>query len=102
MKVAVFSTKYYERDYLNKFNTGNKHQLTFFDALLNEGSTNLTIGFDAVCILLSDIIDEKVIDKLSGNIIQLICLRSAGFDNVDIEASAKRNVKVLRVPAYSP
>ncbi len=102
MKVAVFSTKYYERDYLNKFNIGNKHQLTFFDAVLNEDSTNLTIGFDAVCVLLTDIIDEKAIDKLSANSIQLICLRSAGFDNVDIEAAAKRNIKVLRVPAYSP
>ncbi len=102
MKVAVFSTIYYERDYLNKFNIGNKHQFTFFDAVLNEGSTNLTIGFDAVCVLLTDIIDEKVIDKLSANSIQLICLRSAGFDNVDIEAAAKRNIKVLRVPAYSP
>ena len=102
MKVAVFSTKYYEREYLNKFNIGCKHQLTFFDAVLNEESTNLTIGFDAVCILLSDIIDAKVIDKLSANSIELICLRCAGFDNVDIEAAAKRNIKVLRVPAYSP
>jgi len=81
---------------------GGKHQLTYFDAALNEDSTNLTVGFSAVCILLSDIIDEKVIDKLSANSIELICLRSAGFDNVDIEAAAKRNIKVLRVPAYSP
>jgi D-lactate dehydrogenase len=102
MKVAVFSTKYYERDYLNKFNTGSKQQLTFFDALLNEDNTNLTIGFDAVCVFLSDTINKTVIDKLSANSIQLICLRSAGFDNVDIEAAANRNIKVLRVPAYSP
>jgi D-lactate dehydrogenase len=102
MKVAVFSTKYYEREYLNRFNIGNKHQLTFFDAALNDDSANLTIGFDAVCILLSDIISYTVIDKLSANSIKLICLRSAGFDNVDLDAAAKRNIKVLRVPAYSP
>jgi len=102
MKVAVFSTKYYEREYLNKYNTRGKHQLTYFDGILNEDTINLTIGFDAVCVLLSDIISEKVIDKLSANSIQLICLRSAGFDNVDIEAAGKRNIKVLRVPAYSP
>lgn len=47
MKVAVFSTKYYEREYLNKFNIGGKHQLTYFDSSLTEESTNLTIGFDA-------------------------------------------------------
>ena len=102
MKVAVFSTKYYEREYLNKYNTRGKHQLTYFDGILNEDTINLTIGFDAVCVLLSEIISEKVIDKLSANSIQLICLRSAGFDNVDIEAAGKRNIKVLRVPAYSP
>ena len=102
MKVAVFSTKYYEREYLNKFNIDSKHQLIFFDAVLNDDNTSLTNGFDAVCVLLTDVIDEKVINKLSANSIQLICLRSAGFDNVDIEAAAKRNIKVLRVPAYSP
>ena len=102
MKVAVFSTKYYEREYLNRYNVGHKHQLSFFDAVLNEDTTNLTIGFDAVCVLLTDVLDENVIDKLSANSIQLICLRSAGFDNVDIEAAAKRNVKVVSVPAYSP
>lgn len=102
MKVAIFSTKYYERKYLDKFNTGNRHQLTFFDAVLDENSTGLSIGFDAVSVVLTDIINEKVIDKLSANSIHLICLRSAGFDNVDIKAAAKRNIKVLRVPAYSP
>ena len=102
MKVAVFSTKYYEREYLNKFNTGGKHELIFFDNALTADSIDLTIGFDAICILLTDKINEAVIDKLSANSIKLIDLRSAGYDNVDIEAATKRNIKVMRVPAYSP
>ena len=102
MKVAVFSTKYYEREYLNKFNVGGKHQLTYFDNVLTGDRTNLTTGSDAVCILFNDIIDEEVIDKLSANSIQVIALRCAGYDNVDIAAAAKRNIKVLSVPAYSP
>jgi D-lactate dehydrogenase len=102
MKVAIFSTKYYEREYLNNANAGGKHQLTFYDAILNEDSINLTIGYEAVCVLLSDKISKTVIDKLSANNIKLIDLRSAGFDNVDIEAATKRNIKVMRVPAYSP
>jgi len=102
MKVAVFSTKYYEREYLNRFNANGKHKLTYFEAALNENSTNLTIGFDAVCILLTDDINEAVIDKLSANSIKLIDLRSAGFDNVNLEAAHKRGIKVTRVPAYSP
>jgi D-lactate dehydrogenase len=102
MKVAIFSTKYYEREYLNNANAGGKHQLTFYDVILNEDSINLTIGYEAVCVLLSDKISKAVVDKLSANNIKLIDLRSAGFDNVDVEAATKRNIKVMRVPAYSP
>jgi D-lactate dehydrogenase len=32
----------------------------------------------------------------------LIVLRCAGFNNVDVKAAVARNIKVLRVPAYSP
>lgn len=102
MKIAVFSTKYYEREYLNKFNTDDKHQLTYFDNVLNEDSTNLTIGFDAVSVLLNDKINDVVINKLSENHVKLIDLRSAGYDNVDIAAAKKHSIKVMRVPAYSP
>ena len=66
MKVAVFSTKYYEKAYLNKFNTDGKHQLTFFDAALNTNTTNLALGFEAVCVLLNDIIDKETIVKLAA------------------------------------
>lgn len=102
MKVAVFSTKYYEREYLNKFNAGTRHELIYFDNDLTQDSTNLTLGFDAICVLVNDKINKAVIDKISANGIQLICLRSTGYDNVDIAAAATRNIKVLRVPDYSP
>ncbi len=102
MKVAVFSTKYYEREYLNRFNTGDKHQLFFFDASLNADTINLVAGFDAVCILVNDEIDKKTITTLSAAGIKLIDLRCAGFDNVDIAAAAVHQIKVMRVPAYSP
>jgi D-lactate dehydrogenase len=47
-------------------------------------------------------VDEPVINILSSNGIQLIALRCAGFNNVDIEAAKKKDIKVVRVPAYSP
>lgn len=101
MKVAIFSTKPYERVYLDKFNEG-KHELVYFDAALNADTTNLAIGFEAVCVFVSDKIDKNTIEKLAKDGVKLIDLRSAGFNNVDIEATAKHNIKVLRVPAYSP
>jgi len=34
--------------------------------------------------------------------VELIALRCAGFNNVDLDAAARRGIKVVRVPAYSP
>lgn len=101
MRVAVFSTKTYDREYLGKFNN-NIHKLTYFDAALNADTTNLTLGFNAVCIFVNDKADRETIEKMSENGIKLIALRCAGFNNVDLEAAAKNNIKVVRVPAYSP
>ncbi len=102
MKVAVFSSKPYDREYLEKFNTEAKHKLTFFDAPLNSETTNLAAGFNAVCVFVSDRIDRNTIEKLALSGIKLIDLRSAGFNHVDIAAASENNIKVLRVPAYSP
>ncbi|MFE3872743.1 2-hydroxyacid dehydrogenase [Flavobacterium sp. ZS1P70] len=102
MKIAVFSTKPHDREYLDKFNSNNRHQLTYFEAPLNADTTNLALGFEAVCIFVNDKIDAVAIDKLFKIGVKLIDLRSAGFNNVDIEAAKKKNIKVMRVPAYSP
>jgi D-lactate dehydrogenase len=102
MKVAVFSTKSYDREYLDKLNSNNTQQLTYFKASLNQGTANLSIGFDAVCVFVNDKIDRPTIEKLAANGIKIIALRSAGFNNVDITAAAEKNIKVVRVPAYSP
>lgn len=101
MKVAIFSTKPYERAYLEKFNKG-KHELVYFEASLNADTTNLAIGFEAVCVFVNDKIDRATIEKLAQNGVKLIDLRSAGFNNVDLEAAAAHKITVLRVPAYSP
>jgi D-lactate dehydrogenase len=101
MKVAVFSTKAYDREYLDKLNN-NTQQLTYFKAALNEGTSNLSIGFDAVCVFVNDTVDKEVIENLAANGIKIIVLRCAGFNNVDIAAAAANNIKVVRVPAYSP
>jgi len=100
MKVAIFSTKPYEREYLDKFNTEGRHHLIYFDASLNADTANMASGFEAVCVFVSDKIDIKTIEKLDT--VKLIVLRSAGFNNVDIKAAAAHHIKVLRVPAYSP
>jgi len=102
MKIAIFNTKYYEREYLDKYNVDGKHQLTYFEAPLNAATVAIVKDFNAVCIQLTDKLDTNVIVQLAKAGIKLIDLRSAGYDNVDLEAAANNKIKVMRVPAYSP
>jgi D-lactate dehydrogenase len=101
MTVAVFSTKPHDREYLDLFNH-NQHTLTYFDSALNADTTNLTVGFNAVCVFVNDVIDAPTIEKLVRNGIKIIALRCAGFNNVDLLAAKNHDIKVVRVPAYSP
>jgi D-lactate dehydrogenase len=43
-----------------------------------------------------------VIAILAKQGVQLIALRCAGFNNVDLEAAANNNISIVRIPAYSP
>ncbi|MDT8347500.1 MAG: NAD(P)-dependent oxidoreductase, partial [Flavobacteriaceae bacterium] len=46
--------------------------------------------------------NEKVLTALKDMGIRYICLRSAGFDHIDLEAARSLGIKVARVPEYSP
>jgi D-lactate dehydrogenase len=102
MKVAVFNTKSYDREFLDRFNNPENHQLVYFVAPLNNDTVNLTKGYDAVCVFVNDKIDRVTVEQLSNNGIKLIALRCAGFNNVDLKATANHSIKVVRVPSYSP
>ena len=102
MNVAFFSTKKYDQDFFNSINTDFNHQLTFFETALNKHTASLTKDYNAVCVFVNDDLNAATIEKLAKNGVQLIALRCAGFNNVDLKAAAEKNIKVVRVPAYSP
>jgi D-lactate dehydrogenase len=102
MKVAVFSTKPYDKEFLDKANVTKRHELTYFDSSLNLKTVRLAENYQAVCAFVNDVIDREVIETLDALGIKLIVLRCAGFNNVDLEFAGKHNIAILRVPAYSP
>ena len=61
----------------------------------------LTKGVDVVCIFVNDTADAEVIRAMADNGVKLLALRCAGYNNVDLAATAGK-MKVVRVPAYSP
>lgn len=102
MKIAFFSTKSYDRDYFNKYNTDIGHNLTYFEVSLNMDTIELTRGFEGICVFVNDKLDGETISILSKLGIKLIALRCAGYNNVDIKAAHDKGIRVVRVPAYSP
>ena len=101
MKIAVFSTKPYDREYLGANNRG-KHELTFFGPPLNEDTVPMVKKFDVVCCFVNDNLTAKVMAKLAKSGVKLIALRCAGYNNIDLEAAKKEKITVCRVPEYSP
>jgi D-lactate dehydrogenase len=101
MKVAVFSTKRYDREFLNRRNNG-RHALEFFDVRLSLETARLAQGAGAVCAFVNDDLGAGVIAQLKAAGVRLIALRSAGFNHVDLDAAAAAGIVVARVPAYSP
>ena len=100
MKIAFFSTKMYDREFFDRYNT--THEIIYFDAPLNEQTVNLVKGCKAICAFVNDRMTTAVIVALKSYGVELIALRCAGFNNVDINAAKVNGIVVVRVPAYSP
>ncbi|MFQ3670392.1 MAG: 2-hydroxyacid dehydrogenase [Verrucomicrobiia bacterium] len=101
MKVAVFSTKDYDRTALAEANAGG-HELVFFEAALNAQTAPVAKGYEAVCVFVHDEVDAEAVKILAGGGVRLVALRCAGFNNVDLAAAREAGLTVVRVPAYSP
>jgi D-lactate dehydrogenase len=102
MKVAVFSTKAYDRQFLSAANSPTQHELVFFEPRLNRDTAILAAGFPAVCVFVHDQVDAPTLEILASRGTRLIVLRCAGFNNVDLQVAADLGITVVRVPAYSP
>ena len=99
MKIAFFDTKPYDKIWFEPMIEQYGYKVKFFEHKLNPDTAVLTNGFDAVCIFVNDTANSEVLNTLNKNI-KLIALRCAGYNNVDFKALG--NIKVVRVPAYSP
>ncbi len=102
MRVAVFSTRPYDRQFLERANVAGRHQLVFHEARLDGHSAAVADGALAVCAFVNDRLDAAVLERLHAGGVRLLALRSAGFNHVDLAAAATLGIAVGRVPEYSP
>lgn len=101
MKLAFFDTKPYDMPGFDRYAAQAGIEIKYFETRLNEDTVSLASGFDAVCVFVNDTVSANVVDKLRDLGVQVIALRCAGFNNVDIPRCSGK-LRVFRVPAYSP
>jgi D-lactate dehydrogenase len=102
MKVAFFSAKAYDRASFTEVNTQFGHELIFLEPHLNNQTATLAGGCGAVCAFVNDHLDAATLEILAAIGVRLVALRSAGFNNVDLDRAQQLGLVVARVPAYSP
>jgi D-lactate dehydrogenase len=102
VKVAVFSTRPYDREHLEAANRDYGHEITFYEPHLEPHTAVLAQGFPCVCPFVNDRLDREMLALLADGGTRHLALRSAGFNHVDLEAAAALRLTVSRVPAYSP
>jgi D-lactate dehydrogenase len=102
MRTAVFSTKPYDREFLQPAATAAGHELLFLEPRLSPQTVVLAQGFPAICSFVNDALPPDALQALADGGTRFVVLRCAGFNQVDLEACRKLGIRVARVPAYSP
>ena len=101
IRIAFYDTKTYDRLSFEHYGGLHDVEFRFLETKLNEDTVELSKGCDAVCVFVNDDVNAAVIDKLYEYGVKLIALRSAGYNNVDVQAAFGK-IHVVHVPAYSP
>ncbi len=101
-KIIFFSAKKYEIDFFENFNKNFGFKITYLDTKLNTSTAILTKGYDGVCCFVHDELNADVLDILASYNINVVTLRCAGYNNVDLKKAYENKIHILRVPIYSP
>lgn len=101
LKVFVYSTHSFDKPYLQK--AQNNHvKFSFTQENLNLDTVKLCNGYDGIALFSSDHVCMSVLEILKQNSVKYICLRSAGYDNINISLASQLGFKVANIPNYSP
>ena len=102
MKIMFYDTKPYDKIWFQPLGEEMGYKIKFQEVKLNEDTAILAKNYDAVCIFVNDDAGKETIRALKKLGVRTILLRCAGFNNVDLKAAKEADIKVLRVPSYSP
>ncbi|MBP6604010.1 MAG: 2-hydroxyacid dehydrogenase, partial [Verrucomicrobiales bacterium] len=102
MKVAFYDAKPYDLEFFTEAARVTGLATEFHSVRLSTKTVPSLNGSDAVCVFVNDVIDRPCLEALASSGVRILALRCAGFNHVDLAAAAEHNIRVCRVPAYSP
>lgn len=102
MNVAVFDTKPYDRQYLQRAAAAGGITWQFHEFRLTSQTVPAAADAASVCVFVNDRVEAACLESLKQLGVRHVALRCAGFNNVDLEAAKRLGLIVTRVPAYSP
>ncbi len=101
LRVAFFDTKPYDKIYFDALKEDYGIEIEYFESKLSPRTAVMAKNVKAVVAFVNDDVCKETIDVLKENGVELIAMRCAGYNNVDLHA-AKDVMPVVRVPEYSP
>lgn len=103
MKILFFDTKSYDKESFDKQAVNYPDiEIEYLKTDLAPKTAPLAKGHDAVCAFVSSDVGTKTVEALHEAGVKLILMRCAGFNNVDLDKAKEYDMKVMRVPGYSP
>lgn len=102
MRVAVFSAQSFEKPYLLTSSESTGIEYEWIERPLTMETVHLARGCEAVAAFVLDDLSESVLSALKSDGVGLVCLRAAGFNNLDVHAGHRLGMAMARAAAYSP
>jgi len=99
---AVFDTKPYDREALQRASANHGIEWHFLDFRLTQDSASAARNARAVCVFVNDELSRPCLEVLAAQGVELIALRCTGSNHVDVDAAKQLKLTVTRVPVYSP
>lgn len=103
MRILFYDAKEYDKEAFDKaIKKYSDLEIEYTKSELSLKTSRYAEGFRAVCGFVNSDFSREVLEALKKNGVELILLRCAGFNNVDLKAADELGFTVLRVPGYSP
>jgi len=84
---AVFDTKPYDREALQQASANRGIEWHFLEFRLKQDTASAAKNVRAVCVFVNDQLDRSCLEVLKRQGVELVALRCAGFNNVDVDSA---------------